>query len=71
MKNNILQFPVKRGRVSPLAQINILEHRLGELEVEIALCLKDKAFVNQCLRENEAEMKDIVKELTILRRINV
>ena len=71
MKNNVLQFPIKRGRVSPLAQINILEQRLGELEAEIALCLKDRAFVDQCLKENEAEMRDIVKELAILRRINV
>ena len=71
MKHNVLQFPIKRGRVSPLAQINILEQRLGELEAEIALCLKDRAFVDQCLKENEAEMRDIVKELAILRRINV
>ena len=71
MKNNVLQFPIKRGRVSPLAQINILEHRLGELEVEIALCLKDRAFVDQCLKENEAEMRNIVKKLAILRRMDV
>ena len=71
MKNNVLQFPIKRGRVSPLAQINILEQRLGELEAEIALCLKDRAFVDQCLKENEAEMRNIVKKLAILRRMDV
>ena len=71
MKNNILQFPIKRGRVSPLAQINILEQRLGELEAEVALCLKDRAFIDQCLKENEAEMRDVVKELAMLRRLDV
>ena len=71
MKNNVLQFPIKRGRVSPLAQINILEQRLGELEAEIAVCLKDRAFVDQCLKENEAEMRNIVKKLAILRRMDV
>ena len=70
MKNNVLQFPVKRGRVSPLAQINTLEFRLGELEAENALCLRDKEFINKCLNENEAEMRGIVQELAILRRIN-
>ena len=66
----ILQFPIKRRLVSPLAQINILESRLGELEAENALCLRDKEFINKCLSENEAEMMGIVKELAKLRRIN-
>ena len=70
MNGKILQFPVKRRLVSPLAQINILESRLGELEAETALCLRDKEFVNKCLNENEAEMIGIVKELAKLRRIN-
>ena len=56
--------------MSPLAQINTLEFRLGELEAENALCLRDKEFINKCLSENEAEMMGIVKELAILRRIN-
>ena len=56
--------------MSPLAQINTLEFRLGELEAENALCLRDKEFINKCLSENEAEMTGIVKELAILRRIN-
>ena len=66
----ILQFPIKRRLVSPLAQINILESRLGELEAENALCLRDKEFINKCLSENEAEMMGIVKELAKLRRIH-
>jgi len=66
----ILQFPVKRRLVSPLAQINILESRLGELEAENALCLRDREFINKCLSENEAEMMGIVKELAKLRRIH-
>ena len=70
MTSNILQFPTKRRLISPLAQINILESRLGELEAETALCLRDKEFVNKCLSENEAEMIGIVKELAKLRRIN-
>ena len=70
MTSNILQFPTKRRLISPLAQINALEFRLGELEAETALCLRDKEFVNKCLSENEAEMIGIVKELAKLRRIN-
>ena len=70
-KTNVLRFPTKRGRVSPLAQINTLEFRLGELEAENALCIRDKEFIDKCLSENEAEMMGIVKELAILRRINV
>ena len=68
--SNILEFPTKRRLISPLAQINSLEFRLGELEAESALCLRDKEFINKCLNENEAEMQNIIKELTILRRID-
>ena len=71
MKNNILEFPTKRRMASPLAQINTLEYRLGELEAENALCLRDKEFINKCLSENDAEMMGIIKELATLRRINV
>ena len=69
-KGKILEFPTKRSLMSPLAQINSLEYRLGELEAENALCLRDKEFINKCLNENEAEMQGIIKELTILRRID-
>ena len=71
IKGKILEFPTKKRLMSPLAQINTLEFRLGELEAENALCLRDKEFINKCLSENEAEMMGIVKELAILRRINV
>ena len=70
MTSNILQFPTKRRLVSPLAQINILESKLGELEAETALCLRDREFINKCLSENEIEMLSIIKELAKLRRIN-
>ena len=70
MTSNILQFPTKRRLVSPLAQINILESKLGELEAETALCLRDREFINKCLSENETEMLSIIKELAKLRRIN-
>tara|TARA_Y100000310_G_scaffold32299_1_gene30637 strand:- start:245 stop:466 length:222 start_codon:yes stop_codon:yes gene_type:complete len=70
IKGKILEFPTKKRLMSPLAQINTLEFRLGELEAENALCLRDKEFINKCLSENEAEMMGIVKELAILRRIN-
>ena len=70
MKAKILQFPTKRRLISPLAQINALEFRLGELESETALCLRDREFINKCLSENEAEMLGIVKELAKLRRIS-
>ena len=70
MTSNILQFPIKRRLVSPLAQINILESKLGELEAETALCLRDREFINKCLSENETEMLSIIKELAKLRRIN-
>ena len=70
IKGKILEYPTKRRLMSPLAQINTLEFRLGELEAENALCLRDKEFINKCLSENEAEMMGIVKELAILRRIN-
>ena len=70
IKGKILEFPTKRRLMSPLAQINTLEFRLGELEAENALCLRDRDFINKCLSENEAEMMGIVKELAILRRIN-
>ena len=70
MTSKILQFPTKRRLTSPLAQINTLEFRLGELEAESALCLRDKEFINKCLSENEAEMIGIIKELAKLRRIN-
>ncbi len=56
--------------MSPLAQINTLEFRLGEIEAENALCLRDKEFINKCLSENDAEMQGIIKELAILRRID-
>jgi len=68
--SKILQFPTKRRLASPLAQINTLEFRLGELEAESALCLRDKEFINKCLSENDAEMIGIIKELAILRRID-
>lgn len=71
MKNNILEFPTKKRLASPLAQINTLEYRLGELEAENALCIRDKEFIDKCLNENEAEMRGIVKELAMLRRIDV
>ena len=71
IKGKILEFPTKRRMASPLAQINTLEYRLGELEAENALCVRDKLFINKCLSENEAEMRDIIKELAILRRVNV
>ena len=71
IKGKILEFPTKRRLMSPLAQINTLEFRLGELEAENALCLRDKEFINKCLSENEAEMIGIIKELANLRRINV
>ena len=70
MTSNILQFPTKRRLTSPLAQINMLESRLGELEAEIALCTRDKDFIEKVLSENEAEMIGIIKELAKLRRIN-
>ena len=70
MKAKILQFPVKRALVSPLAQINILESRLGELETETALCTRDMEFIEKVLSENEAEMVGVIKELAKLRRIN-
>jgi hypothetical protein len=70
-KGKILEFPTNRRVISPLAQVNILEQRLGELETENALCLRDKEFINKCLDENEVEMRSIVKELANLRRINV
>jgi len=70
VKAKILQFPTKRRLISPLAQINALEFRLGELESETALCLRDREFINKCLSENEAEMLGIVKELAKLRRIS-
>ena len=70
MTSNILQFPTKRRLASPLAQINMLESRLGELEAESALCLRDKEFIDKCLSENDAEMMGIVKELASLRRID-
>ena len=70
IKGKILEFPTKKRLMSPLAQINTLEFRLGELEAENALCLRDRDFINKCLSENEAEMMGIVKELAILRRIN-
>ena len=69
--SNVLDFPTNRRVISPLAQVNVLEQRLGELETENALCLRDKEFIDKCLSENEAEMMGIVKELAILRRINV
>ena len=71
IKGKILEFPTKKRLISPLAQINTLEFRLGELEAENALCLRDKEFINKCLSENEAEMMGIIKELAILRRIDV
>ena len=70
MSGKVLQFPTKRRLVSPLAQINILESRLGELEAESTLCLRDKEFIDRCLNENEAEMIGIIKELAKLRRIH-
>ena len=70
-KGKILEFPTKRRLRSPLAQINTLEYRLGELEAETALCLRDKEFIDKCVSENEAEMMGIIKELATLRRINV
>jgi len=66
----ILQFPVRRALVSPLAQINILESRLGELEAETALCIRDKQFIDKCLTENKVEMLGVIKELAKLRRID-
>ena len=71
IKGKILEFPTKKRMASPLAQINTLEYRLGELEAENALCLRDKEFINKCLSENEAEMVGIIKELAMLRRISV
>ena len=71
IKSNILEFPTNRRVISPLAKVNILEQRLGELEAESALCLRDREFIDKCLNENEAEMRGIVKELAILRKINV
>jgi len=68
--SKILQFPVKRALISPLAQINILESRLGELETETALCTRDMEFIEKVLSENEAEMVGVIKELAKLRRIN-
>jgi hypothetical protein len=68
--SKVLEFPTNRGVISPLAQVNVLEQRLGELEAESALCLRDKEFINKCLNENEAEMQNIIKELAILRRID-
>ena len=70
MTSNILQFPTKRRIASPLAQINMLESRLGELETETALCTRDMEFIEKVLSENEAEMIGIIKELARLRRIN-
>ena len=70
MTSKILQFPTKRRLASPLAQINMLESRLGELETEIALCTRDKDFIEKVLSENEAEMIGIIKELAKLRRID-
>ena len=70
MTGKILQFPVRRALVSPLAQINILESRLGELEAETALCIRDKQFIDKCLTENKVEMLGVIKELAKLRRID-
>tara|TARA_B100000809_G_scaffold219409_1_gene226584 strand:+ start:256 stop:468 length:213 start_codon:yes stop_codon:yes gene_type:complete len=69
--SKVLEFPTNRRVISPLARVNVLEQRLGELETESALCLRDKDFIEKCLDENEAEMRGIVKELAMLRRINV
>ena len=71
MMSKVLEFPTNRRVISPLARVNVLEQRLGELETESALCLRDKDFIEKCLDENEAEMRGIVKELAMLRRINV
>jgi hypothetical protein len=48
----------------------MLESRLGELEAEIALCTRDKVFIEKVLSENEAEMIGVIKELAKLRRID-
>jgi len=69
--SNVLDFPTKKRVASPLAQINTLEFRLGELETENALCIRDKEFIDKCLNENEVEMRNIVKKLAILRRMDV
>tara|TARA_B100000929_G_scaffold216683_1_gene173383 strand:- start:2471 stop:2689 length:219 start_codon:yes stop_codon:yes gene_type:complete len=67
----ILKFPYARSIMpSPLDKINMLEIRLGELEISIAYTQRDLDICKKCLTDDLKEMSEIIKELAKLRGID-
>ena len=71
MTAKILQFPYTKSiNLSPLDKINILEIRLGELELNIAVTQRDLEICKRCLNDDINEMSELIKELAKLRGLN-
>ena len=55
---------------SPLDKINMLEIRLGELEISIAYTQRDLDICKKCLTDDLKEMSEVIKQLAKLRGMN-
>ena len=55
---------------SPLDKINMLEIRLGELELSISTTQRDLDICKKCLTDDLKEMSEIIKKLAKLRGVN-
>ena len=67
----ILKFPYARSIMpSPLDKINMLEIRLGELEISIAYTQRDLDICKKCLTDDLKEMSEVIKQLAKLRGMN-
>ena len=67
----ILKFPYARSIMpSPLDKINMLEIRLGELELSISITQRDLDICKKCLTDDLKEMSEVIKQLAKLRGIN-
>tara|TARA_B100001971_G_C18046292_1_gene460397 strand:+ start:263 stop:481 length:219 start_codon:yes stop_codon:yes gene_type:complete len=67
----ILKFPYARSIMpSPLDKINMLEIRLGELELSISTTQRDLDICKKCLTDDLKEMSEVIKQLAKLRGMN-
>ncbi len=55
---------------SPLDKINMLEIRLGELELSISITQRDLDICEKCLTDDLKEMSEVIKQLAKLRGMN-
>lgn len=66
-KDNVIQFPIKKGGGRPSKKI-ILENRLAELQIENDYMQGDLDYISDQLEINLAETHEVLRQLESLIR---